>query len=246
MSTQTCLSKASGSVSMRRRLGTTRSAALFLLITGSITCSAPPDDEEPIGQTREPLACDPMNTREKWNDWFCINNEDCAVGDANNDTAADIITFVKNPPVVYVALSNAGGLGGPTGTKSFGSGLPWSDNFCVTGQTCAVGNIDGTNGTDLVAFVRNTQSGVGLNDVYVARSNGSSGFLGAQKWHDSFCALGQDCFVADVNADQKDDLIAFVRTRRPAVAQVMCGWRSPREQRSVLLRTGSVGRTTTV
>ncbi len=49
----------------------------------------------------------------------------------------------------------------------------------------------------------------GLQTLYYAPSGRSLGNYKISNW---FCLPGEDCFVADVNADQKADLIAFSKT----------------------------------
>ena len=59
-------------------------------------------------------------------------------------------------------------------------------------------------------------------DVWIKRSKGSS-FGGWEKWHDHFCILEQDCQVADINGDRKDDLIAFVKSNGEVWASLSTG-----------------------
>jgi hypothetical protein len=54
-----------------------------------------------------------LATQSKWNDFFCIGQEHCDVGDFNGDGASDITAFTKTTfgdraGDVYVALRTAG------------------------------------------------------------------------------------------------------------------------------------------
>jgi hypothetical protein len=147
-----------------------------------------------------------FGSSQKWHEYFCTLQEICAVGDANGDGKADLITFVRtnngpNDSDVYVALSD--------GTK-FGSSQKWHEYFCTLQEICAVGDVNGDGKADLITFVR-TNNGPNDSDVYVALSNGTA-FGPSQKWHDYFCTLQEICAVGDVNGDAKADLITFVRT----------------------------------
>ena len=70
----------------------------------------------------------------------------------------------------------------------------------------------------MIAFVRNTQTGVGRGDAYVALSTGSS-FGPAQRWSDSICIRQEVCSIGDFDADGRDDAMAFVRNTRAGVGQ---------------------------
>jgi hypothetical protein len=145
----------------------------------------------------------------KLHDWFCIGVEVCDTGDVNGDGRDDLITFVRGGSSfgaaqgdVYVAHSNGTG---------FGQGVKLHDWFCIALEVCKTGDVNGDGRDDLIAFVRDTWGlGTARGDVYVALANGT-GFDAAKKVHEWFCIGSEVCETADVNGDNKEDLIAFVR-----------------------------------
>jgi hypothetical protein len=152
---------------------------------------------------------------QKWSDFLCVGQEVCAVGDFNGDFRDDVMAFVRDTKTgdargdAYVALS--------TGT-GFSPAQKWSDLICVGQEVCKVGDFNGDSRADVVAFVRNTQIGVGRGDAYVALSTGT-GFAPAQKWNDSICIGQEVCEVVDFDGNGRDDLIAFVRNTRPGIGR---------------------------
>ncbi len=148
-------------------------------------------------------------TGNRWQDYFCIGDETCGVGDFNDDGRDDIITFVGSTQTdgqegdVYVALSN--------GSTFVGTGNQWSEYFCVEGEVCGVGNFDGESGDDVIAFVRSSRDDDDEEgDVYVALADGDR-FRAPQQWDDFFCVDKEICKVGDVNGDGRDDIITFLR-----------------------------------
>jgi hypothetical protein len=82
-----------------------------------------------------------------------------------------------------------------------------------------VGNFNGPFGPDdVIAFVRNTQTGIGQGDAWVALSTGFR-FAIAQKWSDWICIGQEVCGVGDFNHDGRDDVIAFVRETQSGVGR---------------------------
>jgi hypothetical protein len=144
---------------------------------------------------------------QKWSDFMCVGQQVCSVGDFNGDGWDDIIAFVRDTQTLsgrgdaWVALSNG---------SSFGPRQKWSDWFCIGQEVCATGDFNNDGRDDVIAFVRDTQTGVGRGDVWVALSNGSS-FGPAQKWSDWMCLGQQVCGVGDFDGNDRDDAIAFER-----------------------------------
>jgi hypothetical protein len=149
----------------------------------------------------------------EWHSWFCINDEQCEVSDMNGDNTADLVAFDHNGNV-YVALS--------TGYSFSGYGAKWHRRFCYGDQVCRLGDVNEDNRADLIAFSRSAPGNVG--DVWVSlalkRKLGRlsrwpkrrSYFRAVRKWHDWFCINDEQCEVADVNGDNRADIIAFTRS----------------------------------
>jgi hypothetical protein len=132
-------------------------------------------------------------------DWFCINNETCAVGDIDGDKRDDLIAFEKGSAGnVYYARST------PFGYQ--GQGFIIANKFCVNDQVCKVADVNGDGKADLVAF----SPGSARGQVYVMLNKGNGEMDGViRRWHDFFCVDQEQCEVADVNGDHKADLVAF-------------------------------------
>jgi hypothetical protein len=143
----------------------------------------------------------------QWSERFCLADAVCRVGDVNGDNNDDIISFVRDSAAgeegaVYVALSN--------GVDGFGPRTLWNDLFCIGDETCRVGDFNGDGADDILAYVRDTQTGADRGDVYVALSNRRA-FVDPSIWQRLFCLEDEICRVGDVNGDERADGVAFVR-----------------------------------
>jgi hypothetical protein len=133
-------------------------------------------------------------------DWFCIDNETCAIGDLDGDKRDDLIAFgKKSAGNVYYARST------PFGYQ--GQGFVIAKNFCVGDQVCKVADVNGDGKADLVAF---SPVGSARGQVYVMLNKGNGEMDGVvRRWHDFFCIDKEQCELADVNGDGKADLVSF-------------------------------------
>jgi hypothetical protein len=140
----------------------------------------------------------------KWHDFFCVEDQDCRVGDINGDNRDDILLFAKNTPGITGYVTAALSTGG-----SFGSATLWNSFFCVGGEICGVGDFDGDGRTDVLALAGGNPANFG--DVYVGLSSGAN-FVAGQKWNEELCVPGTECVVGDYNGDGRDDLGVFVKS----------------------------------
>jgi hypothetical protein len=83
------------------------------------------------------------------------------------------------------------------------------DFACVGAQECQTGDIDGDGDADLIVF----DKGAGAA-VWTMR-NDAGRFAPGLKAHDHFCQGSEDCRVADMDGDGRDDLVAFVKSTQP-------------------------------
>ncbi len=146
-----------------------------------------------------------FGTPETWAGFFCINQEECRVGDFNGDSRDDIAFFVKSGDGqgrFGVSLSTGG---------SFGGANDWATYFCVKNEQCEIGDFDGDGRDDGLALLRGSEDDLSkYGNAYVALSTGGS-FYNSQLWSDLLCVPGEDCGVGDFNGDGRDDVIRFVK-----------------------------------
>ncbi len=124
-----------------------------------------------------------------------IIGEICAEGTNGDETARMRFQVTITPDENILAFAHVG---------------IWHDNFCITNEICQVGDFNGDDKDDIVAFVRNAKGGEETGDVWVALSNGAN-FEASSVWHPHFCIGNEICKVGDFNGDGQDDIVAFVR-----------------------------------
>jgi hypothetical protein len=79
----------------------------------------------------------------------------------------------------------------------------WNGSICVGDDECFVADVDGDGHDDAIAVSR------GSDDIWVARSTGSS-FSTKTKWMDTNgCQVGDRCFFDDMNNDGRADLLVI-------------------------------------
>jgi hypothetical protein len=148
-----------------------------------------------------------------WHSSFCVgNSEICKVADFNGDKKDDIITFVRSSGTVWVALSNGNG---------FASSSIWRNNFCMPNEICDVGDYNGDGKADISTFTRSLYADTGL--VWVALSNGTTGFGTASVWVKFFCIEQEMCGSGDFNGDGKDDVVVFSKNYGPVYVATSTG-----------------------
>ncbi len=101
----------------------------------------------------------------------------------------------------------------------------WAAGLCVGGEQCLTGDFNGDKIDDVAVAVRDTQSEPTRGDIKVALSSGQS-FSTPATWATAMCYGSQDCQVGDVNADGKDDIVAFNRYANAPV-RARAGRRGP-------------------
>ncbi|MEO1335357.1 MAG: trypsin-like serine protease [Myxococcota bacterium] len=127
-----------------------------------------------------------------WQQWWCHWGLDCLAGDFNGDGRDDIWSISDSD--VWIALS--------TGT-SFNGAIYHFRNMVQEDDIARVGDVNGDGRDDLVVFTMDR----GQN-VEVRLSRGTS-FRSRQRWHNYFGIEGESVAVADVNGDNRDDIITF-------------------------------------
>jgi hypothetical protein len=136
----------------------------------------------------------------QWHPLFCVEEEDCQVGDVDGDHRADIIVFAReNHP------------GDRSFRVAFSSGSAFQEDaravsyvrFCSSGESCAVADLDGDGQQDLVAFGRAPE---GL--VWRLRSLGRGFDLRPAIAGMGLCLAPQTCQLADVEGDGTARLIS--------------------------------------
>jgi hypothetical protein len=102
-----------------------------------------------------------------------------------------MVAFTPNSGTVWGSLSQ--------GSK-FGPNAVWNRFFCINGEVCALGDVDGDGKADAITFKPHAP-GSQKGNVLVARSNGSA-FVDIRLGHGFFCIDNEHCLVGDVNGDR--------------------------------------------
>ena len=120
--------------------------------------------------------------------------------------AAALVGLVANPTLtraqeLFVAMSNG------SSAFEFSPSLP--NTFCLEGEKCVIGDVNGDRKADIVAFQYRYPFG-----VYVALSNSSqsagANFFARGYWsYNHACFPGRVCTVGDVDGDGRADIIVF-------------------------------------
>lgn len=111
---------------------------------------------------------------------------------------------------VEVALSG-NRPGTPSGPlrNEFAPARKVNDFFCLPGEDCHLGDVDGNGKADLVLF-NHGRNGATMVNVSL---NDGSGFAQPYRAHAYFCIGSEVCAVGDVNGDHRADLVAFQHGR---------------------------------
>jgi hypothetical protein len=87
----------------------------------------------------------------------------------------------------------------------------WSGHMCLTGEFCAIADVNGDGRADAIAFTQGGSPGGGPpGSVFVALSTGKK-FAAPVEWSSHLCLTGESCAMGDVNHDHKADAIAFTQ-----------------------------------
>lgn len=153
-----------------------------------------------------------------WSTYFSPGAEVPLTGDFNGDSFDDIVTFTRGPNTtgangdVYVALSSG------TAFNGAGSGK-WHQSFGLNGEIQRVADVNGDGFDDIITFVMSSQTSSNQGDVWVATSNGTTGFNASVRWHQNFGLGSEIPFVADVDADHRADAVVFSTNGNVLVAK---------------------------
>ena len=131
-----------------------------------------------------------FETAQRWHHFFCVEEEDCKVGDVDGDRRADIVAFAKeNRPGdkrIQIAFS--------TGSDFRMEPQATSDvRLCAKGQVCTLADVNGDRWHDFVVFGRGTEG-----FVWRLKSVGRAAAYLSEVWGRGLCFDGQSCHLADI------------------------------------------------
>ncbi len=140
---------------------------------------------------------------------FCIDDNNDGVCDCEPMTKKDGSRIVANRS--YLSELDLRGAAALYGPRVGWQGV-WHGSFAIDNNWPNVvkktGDFNGDNKDDVVAFLKNTANGQNRGFVRVALSDGSR-FGVETTWNTNFCMDNETCAVADVNGDNKDDIVAL-------------------------------------
>jgi hypothetical protein len=164
-----------------------------------------------------------------WSSFFCQTNEDCAVGDVNQDGYADTIAFTHDTSdpnsndAVWVGVNLGGSAIGLVQKANTGA-------FCASGDVCEVADVNEDGIADIVDFTHRPWPGpdqvtVGLGAWY--KRGALVSFSPAALWDGFFCQSNETCLLGDVNGDGSADLVAATNQSSPGNVWVGLGPQVP-------------------
>ncbi|MFC4853959.1 DNRLRE domain-containing protein [Actinophytocola glycyrrhizae] len=130
-----------------------------------------------------------------WHDNLAAGTAIPLLGDFDGDGRDDVASATRGDDgAVHVALSTGDG---------FAAATEWRAGFALGTAMPAVGDVNGDQKDDLVAF-----TGGEAADVLVALSSGS-GFAATSTWHDNFAPDANRAGVGDTDGDGRADVVSF-------------------------------------
>ena len=125
-------------------------------------------------------------------------------GDVDGDGYDDLILFHRSQAgmVGWVDVMRGDG-------TRFLPAVRWQSFFCIGSEVPLVGDFNGDGRTDIITFLRSSQTGNAIGDVYVGLSTGSA--FTSTLWHEYFCVDNEIPLVGDFDGDGRDDIATCTR-----------------------------------